>query len=78
MKRWHPTHTAGDRAGPDAAGATRKNEAGPNAAGATRITAVLFGDVRAGRAAARSVVLEEDGLAGGAENAFASRLKALK
>ena len=31
-----PTHSAGDRGGPDAAGATRKNEAGPNAAGATR------------------------------------------
>jgi hypothetical protein len=31
-----PTHSAGDRGGPDAAGATRKNETGPNAAGATR------------------------------------------
>jgi len=31
--------------------------AGSDAAGATRSTAVLFGDVRAGRAAARSFVL---------------------
>ena len=36
MKQCPPTHSAGDRGGPDAAGATRKNETGPNAAGATR------------------------------------------
>src|SRR5215218_485092 len=55
IKRWHPTHNRDYRAGPDAAGATRNSE-GSNAAGATRSTAVLFGDVRAGRAAARSFV----------------------
>jgi hypothetical protein len=49
-------HTAGDRAGPDAAGVTR-NEKAPMRQEPLDITAVLFGDVRAGRAAARSVVL---------------------
>jgi len=57
IKRCHPAHSAGDRAGPDAAGATRKNEAGPGAARATRNLLRLSSETseRAGRRPARRI-----------------------
>src|SRR6187397_1086570 len=55
MKRHGLTQSGGDQAGPDAAGATWETRPAPLRQGPLALLR-LFGDVRAGRAAARSDV----------------------
>ena len=56
IKRVPAKHNPGYRVGPRCGGGPPRQEQAPMRQGATRSTAVLFGDVRAGRAAARSFV----------------------